>query len=230
MFSFFGATVIQWPWCSRISNPSFSTYHFADFFASDTTRAIVVRRIMNVRTPRRPINPPGSCGSLMSSPSNGGTHGRIPPSRSREVARGGAPGPGRTEPRGGRRVRFGRSGRGTRALRYRRPGRGPSQAGRNSAPREGRRPHYDPAADATGIAGRGHGPSAGPERGARRLDFVEALVRSGRALARAHETGETSGPNSIPGGRAPGAHRDVRGPRETAQRNPEPGRRRGARD
>src|SRR5436309_659235 len=46
MFSVFGATVIQWPWCSRISKPSFSVYHFADFFASDTTRAIVVRRIM----------------------------------------------------------------------------------------------------------------------------------------------------------------------------------------
>src|SRR3989475_11072748 len=46
MFSFFGPTVIQWPWWSRISKPSFSVYHFADFFASDTTRAIVVRRIM----------------------------------------------------------------------------------------------------------------------------------------------------------------------------------------
>src|SRR2546422_6299185 len=45
MFSVFGATVIQWPWCSRISKPSFSVYHFADFLASDTTRAMVESRI-----------------------------------------------------------------------------------------------------------------------------------------------------------------------------------------
>src|SRR5207245_9502479 len=45
MFSVFGATVIQWPLCSRISKPSFSVYHFADFFASDTTRAMVESRI-----------------------------------------------------------------------------------------------------------------------------------------------------------------------------------------
>src|SRR2546428_11658450 len=100
MFSFFGATVIQWPWCSRISNPSFSVYHFADFFASDTTRAIVVRRIMATGIRWRsikPAHPPkGSCALPECA-----LDGPLSPARPREVAGGRAPDARTTGPPGG---------------------------------------------------------------------------------------------------------------------------------
>src|SRR5205823_11036289 len=87
-----------------------------------------------------------------------------------------------------------------------------------------------PAADARAIEGRGPGRPAGPERCTRRLAFVETLVWSIRTVARAHETREAPDRGAIPGGRAPIAHRDLRGPWESSQCGRCRGRRGGARD